>query len=469
MLPTASDIAAVPSLSADLALLFGLMALNSVFSLAEMAVVTARKSRLKQLAVNSSRARAALELAEHPDKFLSTVQLAITVLDLSMGLVSGWIGLSVAQHFSNIPLLAENAETWGLTVTLTLVTFVSILMVQLIPKRIALIAPEKIAMLVAVPMLLATKIVAPLVMVLVWLSTAILKLFRLNLHSQSEVSEEEIQLLVAESNEAGIIDDVERSMVNRVLTLGERTVASLMTPRPRIQWLDAAASLEENLSVLRDSPHSRYPVMRGNDQEVLGVLETKWLLEHVGRELNLTSEIDLFKNMNKPVFVPENMSAPNLIDQLRDEDVFMAFVVDEYGDLQGIVMLDDILHAVLGSSSQPGPSAQSQITERSDGSYLVDGSLGVEDLCELLEETELPLEDEHDFNTLAGMLMAHFGRIPAPADVFEWRRWRFEVLDLDGPRIDKVLISDLVSINAAMKPGAERSGTDASDENNGTL
>ena len=462
MLPTATNLAAVHSLSTELALLFGLMALNSVFSLAEMAVVTARKSRLKQLAVNSSRARAALELAENPDKFLSTIQLAITLIDLTMGVVSGWIGLSVAQHISHVPMLAANAETWGLTITLSLVTFVSILLGELIPKRIALIAPEKIAVLVAVPMLLATKIVAPLVMVLVWLSTAILKLFRLNLHSQSEVSEEEIQLLVAESNEAGVIDDVERSMVNRVLTLGDRTVASLMTPRPRIQWLDAAASLEENLSVLRDSPHSRYPVMRGSDQEVLGVLETKWLLAHVGRQLNLASEIDLFKHMNKPVFVPENMSAPNLIDQLRDEAVFMAFVVDEYGDLLGIVMLDDILHAVLGSSSQPGPSEQSQITERSDGSYLVDGSLSVEDLRELLEETELPLENEHDFNTLAGMLMAHFGRIPAPADVFEWRRWRFEVLDLDGARIDKVLVSDLLSNNVMGNHGSKPSGTEKS-------
>jgi putative hemolysin len=445
MLPAGTNLEAVPHLGTDLALLFGLMALNSVFSLAEMAVVTARKSRLRQLAANSKRARAALELSENPDKFLSTIQLAITLIDLLMGLVAGWIGLSVGAYFAQVSWLAEYAGTWGLTFTLAMVTFVSILFGELIPKRIALIAPEKIALLVGVPMLWATKTVSPLVAVLVWLSNSILKLFRLNQHSQSEVSEEEIQLLVAESNEAGVIDDVERSMVNRVLTLGERTVSSLMTPRPRIQWLDAGATLEENLAVLRSSPHSRYPVMRESDQEVLGVLESKWLLEHVGRPLDQTVPIELFKRMIKPVFVPQNMSAPNLIDQLRDEEVFMAFVVDEYGDLHGIVTLNDLLHAVLGSSSQPGPSMQSQITERSDGSYLVDGALGVDDLRELLEETELPLESEHNFHTLAGMLMAHFGRIPAPADSFDWRRWRFEVLDLDGARIDKVLISDIVS------------------------
>jgi putative hemolysin len=445
MLPAGTNLEAVPGLGTDLALLFGLMALNSVFSLAEMAVVTARKSRLRQLAATSSRARAALELSESPDKFLSTIQLAITLIDLLMGVVAGWIGLSVGVYLAQVPWLAGHAETWGLTLTLISVTFVSILFGELIPKRIALVAPEKIALLVGVPMLWATKIVGPLVAVLVWLSTATLKLFRLNQHSQSEVSEEEIQMLVAESNEAGVIDDVERSMVNRVLTLGERTVSSLMTPRPRIQWLDAGASLEENLAILRSEPHSRYPVMRENDQEVLGVLESKWLLEHVGQPLDQAAPIDLFKRMIKPVFVPENMSAPNLIDQLRDEEVFMAFVVDEYGDLHGIVTLNDLLHAVLGSSSQPGPSTQSQITERSDGSYLVDGALGVDDLRELLEEAELPLEAEHDFHTLAGMLMAHFGRIPAPADSFDWRRWRFEVLDLDGARIDKVLISDIVS------------------------
>ena len=442
MLPPATSVDALPGLGADLALLIGLMALNSVFSLAEMAVVTARKSRLKQLAPRSSRARAALELSENPDKFLSTIQLAITLLDLMMGMVSGWIGLTVGIYFSHVGSLAEHAETWGLTFTLAVVTFFSILFVQLLPKRIALIAPEKIAMMVGIPMLWATKVVGPLVAVLVWISTYTLKLFRLNQHSQSEVSEEEIQLLVAESNEAGVIDDVERSMVNRVLTLGERTVSSLMTPRTRLQWLDTAASLEENLAVLRNTPHSRFPVMHQSDKEVVGVLETKWLVQQLID--GIAQPVDLFAHISKPVFVPKTMSAPNLIDHLRDEEVFLAFVVDEYGDFQGIVTLVDLLHAVLGSSTQTGPSPQSQINQRNDGSYLVDGSLGVEDLCELLEESELPLQQEHDFHTVAGLMMAHFGRIPEPGDFFDWRRWRFEVVDLDGARIDKVLVSDLI-------------------------
>ena len=329
--------------------------------------------------------------------------------------------------------------------TLTSVTFVSILIGELIPKRIALIAPEKIAQAIAVPMLFATRMVAPIAAILVWLSTIILRMLRLDKHSASEVSEEEIQMLVDESAEAGVIDHVERSMVNRVLTLGDRSVASIMTPRTRMVWLDTEACLEENLASMREAPFSRYPVMCGSDKDVVGVLEIKHLVHYVGQ----AGAVELFSNISKPIFVPESMSAPNLVEQLRDEAVFMAFVVDEYGDLQGLVTLNDLLHAVLGSGSQTNSSESSQIFEREDGSYLVDGQLGLEDLRELLEVQELPHEEEHSFNTLAGLLMAEFGRIPNPGDWFEWRAWRFEVLDLDGARIDKALISRVVHARSA--------------------
>ncbi len=428
------------SLGGNLLILGGLLLVNSVLSLSELAVVASRKSKLKQMAKESVRARAALELAEKPEKFLSTIQIAITLLELVTGLVAGWIGLAVAAQFRVWNMFGDSAATVGLMLTLTCVTFVSILIGELIPKRIALIAPEKIAQAIAVPMLFATRMVTPIAAILVWLSTVILRMLRLDKHSASEVSEEEIQMLVDESAEAGVIDHVERSMVNRVLTLGDRSVASIMTPRTRMVWLDTEASLEENLAAMRDAPFSRYPVMCGSDKDVVGVLETKHLVHYIGR----TCEIALFVNISKPIFVPESMSAPNLVEQLREESVFMAFVVDEYGDLQGLVTLNDLLHAVLGSSSQTNSSESSQIFEREDGSYLVDGQLGLEDLRELLEVQELPHEEEHSFNTLAGLLMAEFGRIPNPGDWFEWRAWRFEVLDLDGARIDKALISRVV-------------------------
>jgi putative hemolysin len=433
---------AVPDLSTDLSLLAVLLVLNSVFSMAEMAVVTARKSKLKQLSKQSSRARAALELSENPERFLSTVQLAITLIDLLMGVVSGWIGIQIASSLERVSWLSHNASAWGLTLTLAMVTFVSIVFGELIPKRIALVAPEKIAMMVSIPMRWATRAVAPFVSVVVWVSSSVLKLLRLNQHSQSEVSEEEIQMLVAESNEAGIIDDVERTMVNRVLTLGERTVSSIMTPRPRVFWLDLEATLEENLSVMHAHKFSRYPVMRGSDKDVVGVVEIKSLTEHLGN----SGHFDLFTTINKPVFVPEGMSALTLIEALRDAEVFMAFVVDEYGDLQGIATLNDVLHAVLGTSQQSHPSSPAHVVERADGSYWLDGALSIADLREVMDVQELPQEDEHDFNTLAGLLMAQFGRIPHVADAFDWRGWRFEVVDLDGARIDKVLLSRIETI-----------------------
>jgi len=433
------------SMAGNLLLLSCLLLMNSVLSLSELAVVASRKSKLKQMAKESVRARAALELAEKPEKFLSTIQIAITLIELVTGLVAGWIGLSVAQQFREWKLFGDSAAPVGLILTLTCVTFVSILIGELIPKRIALIAPEKIAQAIGVPMLFATRVVAPVAAILVWLSTIILRLLRLDKHSASEVSEEEIQMLVDESAEAGVIDHVERSMVNRVLTLGERSVASIMTPRTRMVWLDTEASLDENLACMREAPFSRYPVMCGSDKDVVGVLETKHLVHYIGK----AGAVELFTNISKPIFVPESMSAPNLVEQLRDEAVFMAFVVDEYGDLQGLVTLNDLLHAVLGSGSQTNSSESSQIFERQDGSYLVDGQLGLEDLRELLEVQELPHEEEHSFNTLAGLLMAEFGRIPNPGDVFEWRAWRFEVLDLDGARIDKALISRVVDARNA--------------------
>jgi putative hemolysin len=192
--------------------------------------------------------------------------------------------------------------------------------------------------------------------------------------------------------------------------------------------------------LIKANHFSRYPVMRENDKDVVGVVEVKWLMDYLGSD----QPINLFNHIAKPAFVPESMSAVNLIEQLRDAEVFMAFVVDEYGDLQGIVTLNDLLHAVVGSSSQANKTASGNaVVQRADGSYLIDGALSVEDLRELMEVHELPHEDEHDFNTLAGMLMAQFGRIPSVADVFEWRGWRFEVVDLDGARVDKIMLSRL--------------------------
>jgi putative hemolysin len=252
----------------------------------------------------------------------------------------------------------------------------------------------------------------------------------------SLVTEEEIRMLVSESHEQGLIDSDERNMMHRVMRLGDRTAESLMTPRTRIVWLDAAASFEENLAAMRETPYSRYPVYRDSDSDVLGVLEVKTLLDRLDDRAP-----ELFRTLRPAVFVSESTHALKLLEIFREEQQSLAMVVDEYGDVTGMVTLNDLMGAVLGRvQSGETADAEALVVTRDDGSLLVDGSLPVDDLRELLGGGQLPGEDEHDYNTAAGMTIAHFGRIPHAGEHFDWRGWRVEVVDLDGPRIDKLLV-----------------------------
>jgi len=250
-------------------------------------------------------------------------------------------------------------------------------------------------------------------------------------------SPEEIRLLVSESAEQGVIDPDERNMVNRVLRLGDRTVDSVMTPRTRIAWLDTKATLEDNLKVMRETPYSRYPVYRGGEHEVLGVFEAKQLVGQTGTG----SRLDLFRALRKPLYVPATARALDLLEEFRDAETAIALVVDEYGDIEGLVTLNDLLAAVVGKTATPLiETANQPIVQRDDGSWLIDGGVSSDDLRELLGIAQLPNEEDHDFRTAAGMIMAHFGRIPEAGEHFDWSGFRFEVVDLDGPRIDKLLV-----------------------------
>jgi putative hemolysin len=255
--------------------------------------------------------------------------------------------------------------------------------------------------------------------------------------TREHVSEEEIRLLVAEGVDQGVIDSDERNMVNRVLRLGDRTVDSVMTPRTRITWLDTTASLDENIRVMRETQYSRYPVYRGGEQEVQGVLEAKRLIAQIG-----AGTTDLFRTLRKPLYVPATARALDLLEEFRDAETALALVVDEYGDIEGLVTLNDVLAAVVGKTATPLIETAAQpIVQRPDGSWLIEGGVSTDDLRELLGIAELPNEEDHDFRTAAGMVMAHFGRIPSAGDAFVWHGFRFEVVDLDGPRIDKLLIA----------------------------
>ncbi|HET7330869.1 hemolysin family protein [Dyella sp.] len=425
-----------------LALVLLLALFNGFFALSEMALVASRKSRLKQMARTSRRAGIALRHAEAPEHFLSTVQVGITLVMLITGAVAGdAIGTQIGNmlHGGSIAWLAPYTRVIGIVLGFVVISFIQIVVGELVPKRLALSAPEKVSSIVAMPMLILSRATAPFVWTLNRSSGVLLKLMRVQHRGDSAATEEEIRLLVAESAEQGVLDADEQAMVNRVLRLGDRTVDSVMTPRMRIAWLDMDAPLEENLEVLRHTSYSRYPVYRGDESDVVGVMEVKNLLGGI-----TLGKPELFRTLAKPLYVPATARALDLLEEFRDAETPMALVVDEYGDIDGVVTLNDLLAAVVGASQLGhggGGEENSPIVQREDGSWLIDGAISTDDLRELLHLDQLPGEDEHDFRTAAGMVMAALGHIPVTGEVFAWRGIRFEVVDLDGARIDKLLVT----------------------------
>lgn len=417
-----------------------LIVINAFFALSEMALMTSRKLKLKQMAQESRGARVALHLAEHPDNLLSTVQVGITGLGILTGMFGGdAIGQMIAAWLSDIWPNAQRYTTpIGVGTAVTLITASSVIFGELIPKRLALTNAESIASVVAIPLDWLSRIARPVVFVLGAINRAVLRMLGIRDDNRAAVTEEEIRMLVTESHEQGVIDADERNMVNRVLRLGDRTADSLMTPRKKIVWLDAAAAYEDNLETMHESAFSRFPVYRGSDQDVVGVLEVKSLLPALG-----VAKPDLFIKLREPLFVSESTHAMKLLEIFREEQQSLALVVDEYGEIQGLVTQSDLMGAVVGrlQAAEHNVDDAPLVVVREDGSLLVDGSLPNDDLRELLGGVALPDDDE--YNTLAGMMIERFGRIPHVGEQLEWAGWRFEVVDLDGARIDKLLLQKL--------------------------
>ncbi len=424
----------------ELLVVVALVLVNGFFALSEMALMTSRKLRLKQMGETSRGARKALALAEHPDHLLSTVQIGITAIGVLTGMFGGEaIGLAIAGWLDDVLPVAREYAAWiGTATAVTLITAGSVIFGELVPKRLALTNPEAIASRIAIPLDLLARLARPVVRVLGAINRGILRLLGIRDDARNAITEEEIQLLVSESHEQGVIDDDERNMMQRVMRLGDRTVESIMTPRTRIVWLDANASFDENLAEMRETPYSRYPVYRGSDTDVLGLLEVKSLLDRLNERAP-----DLFKTLRPALFVSESTHVLKLLEIFREEQQSLALVVDEYGEITGMVTVNDLMGAVLGRlQSGETPDAEALVIERPDGSLLVDGSLPVDELREIVGQ-RLPHLDDHDYHTAAGMVIAHFGRIPNTGEAFDWADWRIEVVDLDGPRIDKLLLTRL--------------------------
>ena len=425
----------------ELFVVIALIALNGFFALSEMALMTSRKLRLKQLAEDpdhpSRGARKALALAEHPDNLLSTVQIGITLIGVSTGVFGGdAIGLQIADWLRHVwPDAQEYARPIGIGTAVGLITAGSVIFGELIPKRLALTNPEGIASVIAIPLQGLATAAKPIVFTLGAINRAVLRMLGIKDDARSAITQEEIHLLVSESHEQGVIDRDERNMMNRVMRLGDRTAESLMTPRTDIAWLDAAASLATNLEVMGQTPFSRYPVYRRNDSDVAGVLEVKTLLDELGKPVP-----ELFRDIRPALFVSQSTHALKLVEILREEQHSLALVVDEYGDIQGLVTISDVMDAVLGRlrSGDVG-GEEALVVERDDGSLLVDGGLHIDELRELTGE-RLADAEEYDYHTAAGLVIAHYGRIPHVGEHFQLGLWRVEVVDLDGPRIDKLLL-----------------------------
>ncbi len=426
----------------EILLLTALIVLNGVFAMSEIALVTARRARLARLSEQGdAAATVALRLHDEPTRLLSTVQVGIT----SIGILNGIIGEAVLAEPLALWLqsLGVEAEAGGFAATalvVIVITYVSIVIGELVPKRIAQFNPEGIARRVARPMNWLAILARPFVRLLSVSTDALLRLMSKQASTQADVIEEEIHALLEEGSESGVIEQQEREMVRNVFRLDERHIHSLMVPRADIVYLDTTLPLEDNLRRVAESEHSRFPVCKDGLDEVLGIVSAKQLFTQTlqgGRP-------DLDAQLMPAVYVPESLTGMDLLEQFRASDAHMVLVIDEYGEINGLVTMQDVLEAVTGEF-MPRNLAEAWAVQREDGSWLLDGLIPIPELKDRLELKSVPEEDRGRYHTLSGLVMWLSGRLPQTGDVLVWENWRLEVVDLDGKRIDKVLATQLPS------------------------
>lgn len=422
-------------------ILVGLIFLNGAFAMSEIALVTARKVRLQRLAENGdTSALAAIKLGEDPTRFLSTVQIGIT----SIGVLNGIFGeAALAQPFSvwlhRIGVASPYSEYLATGLVVVSITYVTIVLGELVPKRLGQLNPEAVARLVARPMLLLATITRPFVRLLSGSTLLVLRALGAKEQAEQTVTQEEINMMLAEGSSAGVIEHHEHQMVRNVFRLDDRQIASLMVPRSDVVYFDVNESLEASLRRFEESDHSRFPVVRGGWNEVLGYVSARQLLLQT-----LRGEKPNLEQMLQPaVFVPESLTGMELLENFRNSGVQLAFIIDEYGEVQGIVTPQDVMEAITGEFKTHRVE-DSWAVQREDGSWLLDGLIPVPELKDRLSLNGVPEEERGRYNTLSGMLMLLLGRLPQTTDSCEWEKWRFEIVDLDGKRIDKVLATSTV-------------------------
>ncbi len=414
-----------------------LILINGIFSMTEIAVVSARPVRLAGAAKNGDAgAAAALNLQQKPERFLSTVQIGITLV----GVLSGAFGGALLSDEFNtvvlqVPLLAPWASQIGFGIVIVIITYFSLVIGELVPKNLALNRPETIASLFSRPMNLISRITSPVVWLLSGSTALVLKILRIRAVSHSTITEEEIKAHIAHGTEIGVLYETEQELIENVIRLDDQRVAAIMTSRLKIVWLDLDDDIEINRRKLIDSPYSRMPVCRNGLDNVIGLVKSRDLLSHVlsGGELDFESVL------KQPAFVPETNSALELLEAFKESHSLTAIVIDEFGAVSGVVTMNDVLEAIVGDLPVGGV-VNKGVVLRDDGSMLLDGDLTVDEFCEILGLGELPEDEDESYQTLAGFTLARLEKLPVEGEKFEWEGYMFEVVDMDGLRVDKLFV-----------------------------
>jgi putative hemolysin len=414
---------------------------NGFFAMSEIAIISARKSHLQQLAKSgNAKARAALDLATNPDRFLATVQIGITLIGIFAGAFSGaTIAEKIGSYLGTFPFLAPYSKTIGVGIVVVSLTYLSLVIGELVPKRLALGNAERIAPSVSPVMRTLSTIASPIVHLLSVSTNLVIKLMGVKSLPRPTTTPEEIRVLVQIGRESGIFEESEQDMIEGVLRLDERPVGGFITPRKQIVWFDLNDTPKDILQKLEKSRHSRYPVMHGSLDTVLGIVRAKDILA----QCLASRPLDLKAVLRPPLFFPETMSSLKALELFKQKGTHIALVIDEYGGIEGIVTHNDILEAIVGYIPSAGEPVQPQATRRDDGSWLVDGLLHIDELKEIFELDKMPEGAYSVYHTVGGFVISQLRTIPSPGQSFRWENLRFEVLDMDGRRVDKVLVTPI--------------------------
>lgn len=430
-----------PALSAEIGIIVLLIVANGFFALAEMAIVSSRASRLESLAAQGDRGAAkALELTREPADMLSAVQVGITLIGILTGAFGGaTLSGHLAVWLKKVPALAGVADGLSLGLVVASITYVSLVVGELVPKRIALNNPEPIASFLARPIFIFVRVNRPLVRLLSLSTQIVLAAVGTKPPEEPPVTEEEVKVMIDQGAQHGVFEESEREMVENIFQLSDMRAGALMTPRVQIEWLDLEDSAHQNLNIIAAGRHSCYPVGRGSLDAIVGVVFTKDMLaDHVADR-----DLDLEHAAREPLYVPRSMPALKVLEAFREEKMTIALVIDEFGGIDGLVTLNDIMQHIVGGIALGDEADEDEAVRREDGSWLLDGMMAIEDFKELFDFGELPEEERANFHTLGGFVVSFLGYIPQVGEVFIWGGHRFEILDMDRTRVDKVLVQVL--------------------------